>query len=346
MRRFRASARLPEAWQELLSGLRLDDLPEAHWSPPPPELERLVAEVAARVSDPRAWTALLAGSAESSAVMAARFHVSRERLRQLQVRAARQVQAASSFQTWASAPARRARSPVVVELPAQARETWPVLISLARSSARPDLHTCALAEGLWALVRLQRGYDLRHRTLPPGRYHQEADAAARMGLPQDVLRAVWPATRVDRTCDGRYVQRQADWPTADWLTAIAGVLAEAGHEVWEERSLFAAVRSLPGAPDVLDGTMRLALRKRPNFERTPVPGVWRWQAASHWPEDDTARDQLADLQSAPEVTMPEGVVIAYSANMREIATIGKVCKIQGNDRAFFPKFTEGVSCDD
>lgn len=58
---------------------------------------------------------------------------------------------------------------------------------------------------------------------------------------------------------------------------MAGALAEAGHTAWEERLLFAAVRSLLGVPDVQDTTLRAALRKGADFEKTGLAGVWSFQ---------------------------------------------------------------------
>lgn len=345
-RPLRAPARVPGAWQDLLGGLGQDTLPDSHGSIPLPELEGLTQEVAAQVGDERAWAALLASERESITVTAARFGIGRERLRQLQMRAARRVQASAAFRAWASSLYAQAHSPVVLDLPAQAEGTWPLLIRLARSGGRSDLHTCALAPGLWALVRLESGHDLRHRTLPPGRYYLEAEAAAQMRLPRGVLRAVWPGMQVTRTWNGRYVQRQAGWPTADWLRAVARVLAEAGHAVWEERALFAAVRSLPGAPDVQDSTMSLALRRGPEFGRTPLPGVWRYQALAADPAAGSCNDQASYLQSEPEVAMAGNVAIGYSTNMGSTGMTGKVCKMLADDRTFFPAFSEGVSCDD
>ncbi|MFC5849464.1 hypothetical protein [Deinococcus petrolearius] len=335
-------ARLPEAWQALLSDLDQDALPESHWALPLPELEHLTAEIAAQVGDERAWAALLASERESVTVTATRCGLGRERLRQLQMRAARRVQANSAFRAWASSLYERARSPVVLDLPAQAEDTWPLLIRLARGEGRGDLHTCVLAPGLWALVRLERGHDLRHRTLPPGRYFPEAEAAARMRLPQDVLRVVWPGTQVRRTWNGRYAGDQAGWFAANWLVAVAGVLAEAGHAVWEEGTLFAAVRSLPGAPEVQGSTMTLALRRRPEFGRTPLPGVWRYQALS----GEAAHDEAHKLQSAPEVTTTGIMVTRYSATVFQTAMTGKVCKMLSDDQASSPTFSKGASLDD
>ena len=105
------------------------------------------------------------------------------------------------------------------------------------------------------------------------RFFTETEAVQALGVPDEVLRVTWayPRLRVRRTKGGRYAPPEHHWKAAAWLGAVAGALAEAGHTTWDERLLFAAVRSLPGMPDVQDSTLRGALHKGAAFEKTHLP---------------------------------------------------------------------------
>lgn len=336
------SVRLPSEWHELLHNLRPDGLPQV--TPLNLELERLVEDLVPRLRDRRGWEVLCAvQGGENLKVIAVRFGVTAERLRRLHIQSVRELRVTAFFEAWASQLYGLAQSPRVVEVPLQAGNTWRVLISLARSTARPDLYTHTLAPGLWVLVRLPGGADLRHRTLLPGRYYPEAEAAAHLRLPGDLLRVAWPAMQVERTVGGQYAARQDEWSSADWLAAVARALAEAGFDTWEARHLYAAMRSLPNAPDVLDSTLRTALRKGAHFEHTPLRGVWRWRAPLAEHEETAVK---ADQSRPSRRVDTSGHLTTHGPDtMTGDTTTEKECRIGANDRTFL-KCAQGVSRDE
>lgn len=273
------ATRLPQAWVEVLDGLHTDEPPVGE--PLAFDLAPLVADAAAQVTDVRGWDALQAFHAhrEPLEVTARRWDLPRERVRQLGLRALQQVATHAHRQGWAATLYELAREPRAVVIPPGAEEAWPVLALAALSRHTPDLRTVRLRGDVWALFvcpdwHLKPGGVLgAHRFLPEG------ETARVLDLPAEVLRLVWPCPRlgVRRTRDGRYAPPEDRWNAEVWLTAVAGALAEAGHDTWEERLLFAALRSFPDAPDVQDTTLRRALQRGTAFTRTPLPGVWTWQ---------------------------------------------------------------------
>lgn len=270
------AAGLPRAWAEALKGLYTDELPEGEALPL--ELESIEAGARAQVSDPRVWAGLCAWYAHgvSFEESARQWNITRERMRQMQARAMRQLRSHALHAEWAARLAEWSERPRAVVISPQVEEVWPVLVQAAWSRSRAHLHTAQLAGDLWVLFQLDGGSRVRGADLPTGRFYTGAEAAAPLRLPENLLRVAWPVMNIRRLRNGRYAQREDAWTAAARLTAVACTLVEAGHDTWEERPLFAAVRSLPGVPDMQDSTLRLALRKHPSFDRTEVRGVWRW----------------------------------------------------------------------
>lgn len=273
------AARLPQAWVEVLDGLRTDELPQGE--PFPFDLSPIQAAAVAQVSDPRGWEALTAFHAhrEPLEVTAGRWNIPRERVRQLGLRALQQLTSHAHYRGWAAQLYELAQTPRAVVIPGEVEEAWPVLALAALSRHTPDLRTVRLRGDLWALFVCPDWHLAPRGRLDAPQFHAEAETAQVLGLPAKVLRVAWPSPRLGarRTRDNRYAPPEDHWKAAAWLTAVAGALAEAGHTTWDERLLFAAVRSLPGVPDVQDSTLRSALRKGAAFEKTPFPGVWRLQ---------------------------------------------------------------------
>jgi len=247
---------VPQVWQELLEGLHVDDLPEGE--PLPLDLGDIEGWARERVNEPRVWSGLCAahGEGEALEVTAARFNVTRERMRQMQLRALRQLTYHSRGEAWVTELSELSQQPRALLIPRQMEAAWAVLVYVTRLAEQNDLCSKRLADGLWVLFQMKDGYTVRGLGVPTGRYYQEVEAAALMGVSSDALRVAWPAMNVYRTRDGRYVQRQEGWRAVDWLLAVAGALADGGHDTWEEPLLFAAVRSLPGSPDVRESTLR------------------------------------------------------------------------------------------
>lgn len=275
------AARLPQAWAEVLDGLRTDGLPEGE--PFPFDLSPLQAEAVACVGDRRGWEALTAFHThrEPLEVTAKRWDLPRERVRQLGLRALQQLAVQAHQRGWARRLHHLAQEPRAVTISPEVEEAWPVLALAALSRHTPDLRTVRLDTGLWVLFICPQWHLKPRGALDAARFSSETGAAQVLDVPPEVLRLAWsfPRLGVRRTRSGHYAPPEERWGAAAWLTAVAGALAQAGHAVWEERLLFAATRSLPGAPDVQDHTFRLALRKRPVFEPTEIRGVWRWAAS-------------------------------------------------------------------
>lgn len=141
----------------------------------------------------------------------------------------------------------------------------------------PDVRAGRGRGKVWALCRRADGRRRPTATLREGRFVLKPKAAQILGLAPAVLRVAWPCARlaVRRTQSGRYAPPEGAWPASAWLAAVAGALAAAGEAAFDERLLLAAVRSLPGVPDVQGATWRRALQTCPAFGRTAVPGVWR-----------------------------------------------------------------------
>lgn len=225
---------LPAAWQDALDGLRPDGWPSGEEVPL--DLGEIVRAAEAHVTVPCGWDALLASSRrEPPAVTAARWQRSTERVRQTEGRAWQQLRAYARHQPWRAEFCAFATRPRAVQVPLDIEDVWVLLVEGTRALDRPDVRTVRLAPGLWALYRGAAPALWRSATLPAGRLMTAGEAAA----------VLWPATRVWRTCGGRYAGHPARWTSGDWLTALSGVLTEAGQVPWEEHLLF---RSGPTAP--------------------------------------------------------------------------------------------------
>lgn len=262
----------------VLEGLREGELPQGEAVPL--NLVEVASDARASVHDPRGWEALIAFTAHREAleVTALRFNVTRERVRRMQDTALWQLRAYAKLAPWADVLHDLAQQPHAVVIPHDMEDVWPVQVLAALSPTHPNLRTVRLADGVWALFCCETWRDARLGELPPGRYCAEDEAARQLRISAELLRVAWPAMMVRRTRSGAYVGPQDRWSSAAWLAAVAYVLAQAGHDTWEERLLFAAVRSLPGAPNVQDATFRRALRTGREFSRTGLSGVWRCQA--------------------------------------------------------------------
>jgi len=262
------------SWEDLLAGLHPSSLPEGEALPL--DLAEVQAQVRTVITSEVSWAALLA-RAGAFKMLAREWNITALRVADHQRSALRRFRSVASQAGWAQTLYAFSDRPRAVQVPLDLEPLWPVLVQITRSYDRPNLFTSRLGEGLWCLYQHEKGYDLPYDRLHGDRFFSEQEAAAALKVTPELLRSLWPALRVRRTQGGRYAPVADDWSSREWISAVARVLAEGGYPSWEEGCLFAALRELPGMPDVQDVTLRGALRKCSHLRRTEQRGVWTWQ---------------------------------------------------------------------
>ncbi|MBZ9751718.1 hypothetical protein K7W42_12680 [Deinococcus sp. HMF7604] len=266
--------RLPASWAGVVEGLKLAPIPDG--VKPPLDLAALAAALQAGVRTPQGWDALLAHAARTPLPEIARqWQRTPTRVEQIRRKARAQLRCAAHGRAEGDVLWNWAAVPQVVDVPAQ-DQVWSLLVSAFPLQATPrlGLHTVQLGPGRWALYQGDAPHTFRHAALPLGAAVPGPEAAAQLTLTPALLAAVWPALGVQQLRNGRYVSALPQWSSAHWVEALLAALQDIGERAWDEHLLLTAYRALPGAPDVQDHTLRLALRRSAQVIRGPQAGLW------------------------------------------------------------------------
>lgn len=260
----------PAHWVAALEGLRPAPLPVSE--APPIQVGATVRALESSVRDPQGWDALVAQARNEPLLdTARRWQRTQERVRQVRLRALRQLQLAARHDLDCAALIAWAQTPRLVT-PDDADE-WGVLLLAARTLCL-DVRTARVSAAQWALYVGAAPYALRSLTLAPGEQLSAEVAARRTGFSADLLRVAWPATNLTQLRSGAFTGPLNEWSSRHWLSALIGALRAAGEDTWDERLLLRAYRAVPGAPDVQDGTLRTQLRGLPQLTRVPGAALW------------------------------------------------------------------------